>query len=293
MAAILPGYEYDIFISYRQNDNRSGWVSEFVNGLQEELASAVKYPVSVYFDSNPHDGLLGTHSVDKTLEVKLKCLIFIPVISQTYCDSTSFAWNNEFLAFRDLARNDPYTLNIRLANGNISSRILPIRIHALDHADQTLFERESGGALRAVDFVFSSPGVNRPLRSKDDDVKEINHSLFYRDQINKVANAIRDLLVALKTPYSGSKEGDISPPSPIIAEMSTERKNLKLAVTGILTAMIIGILAVAILFISRGHSAFAILLLIIDFVLFYFSMQYLRSHPVAPAREHVVFELTK
>jgi hypothetical protein len=28
MASILPSYEYDIFISYRHNDNRSGRVTE-------------------------------------------------------------------------------------------------------------------------------------------------------------------------------------------------------------------------------------------------------------------------
>ena len=32
--AVLPDFEYDIFISYRHNDNRSGWVTEFVNALQ-------------------------------------------------------------------------------------------------------------------------------------------------------------------------------------------------------------------------------------------------------------------
>lgn len=202
MAAILPGYEYDIFISYRQNDNRSGWVSEFVKDLREELASTVKFPVSIYFDANPHDGLLETHSVDRTLEGKLKCLVFIPVLSQTYCDLTSFAWNSEFLAFRDQARIDQTSLNIKLSNGNIASRILPVRIHDLDPADQKRFEYESGGAIRGVDFVFRAPGVNRPLRSKDDDVKEISHLLFYRDQINKTANAIRDLLIAIETPFT-------------------------------------------------------------------------------------------
>ena len=222
MPSVLPGYEYDVFISYRQNDNRSGWVSEFVKGLQEELASAIKYPVSVYFDSNPHDGLLETHSVDKTLEGKLKCLIFIPVISQTYCDQTSFAWVNEFLAFKSLASNDPYTLNVRLANGNMASRILPIRIHELDPADQTLFEKESGGVMRAIDFIFRSPGVNRPLRSRDDDVKEIHHVLFYRDQINKVANAVRDLLASLKTP-SYAEAGEKSSQSFNIPAMPSKR----------------------------------------------------------------------
>jgi len=41
MASIIPDYEYDIFISYRHNDNRSGWVTEFVSALQDELASTL------------------------------------------------------------------------------------------------------------------------------------------------------------------------------------------------------------------------------------------------------------
>jgi hypothetical protein len=42
MASLVPGYEYDIFISYRHNDNRSGWVTEFVNALREELPQVSK-----------------------------------------------------------------------------------------------------------------------------------------------------------------------------------------------------------------------------------------------------------
>ena len=93
MASILPNFEYDIFISYRHNDNRSGWVTDFVNALQEELASTIKEPLSIYFDKNPHDGLLETHDVDDSLKEKLKRLIFIPVVSQMYCDRKSFAWS--------------------------------------------------------------------------------------------------------------------------------------------------------------------------------------------------------
>ncbi len=63
-----PGFEYDIFISYRQNDNRSSWVTEFVKSLQEELAATLNEPVSIYFDANPRDGLLETRNVDKSLE---------------------------------------------------------------------------------------------------------------------------------------------------------------------------------------------------------------------------------
>ena len=82
MASLIPGYEYDIFISYRQKDNRGErWVSEFVESLKTELESTFKEEISVYFDINPHDGLLETHDVDASLKDKLKCLVFIPIIS--------------------------------------------------------------------------------------------------------------------------------------------------------------------------------------------------------------------
>ncbi len=56
MPSIVPTFEYDIFISYRHNDNLSDWVTEFVNTLREELSATVKEPLSIYFDQNPHDG---------------------------------------------------------------------------------------------------------------------------------------------------------------------------------------------------------------------------------------------
>jgi hypothetical protein len=38
MGSLIPGYNYDIFISYRQKDNKGDrWVSEFVEALQTEL----------------------------------------------------------------------------------------------------------------------------------------------------------------------------------------------------------------------------------------------------------------
>jgi len=107
MASLIPGYEYDIFISYRQKDNKGErWVSKFVETLKTELESTFKEDISVYFDANPHDRLQETHNVDKSLEGKLKCLIFIPILSQTYCDTKSYAWQYEFLAFIRITEND-------------------------------------------------------------------------------------------------------------------------------------------------------------------------------------------
>ncbi len=198
MASIVPGYEYDIFISYRQKDNKyDGWVTEFVENLKRELEATFKEEVGVYFDINPHDGVLETHDVDASLKDKLKCLVFIPIISQTYCDSKSFAWQNELSAFNIKAKEDQYGRDIRLASGNVTSRILPVKIHELDEQDKVLLENELGGALRSIDFIYKSSGVNRPLRAIEDNPQDNLNKTYYRDQINKLANAIKEIITAI------------------------------------------------------------------------------------------------
>ena len=193
MPSILPGYEYDIFISYRQNDNRSDkWVTNFVNALAEELEATLKNPVSIYFDENPHDGLLETHQVDASLAKKLKCLVFISIISQTYCDENCFAWEHEFLPFIEMAKQDELGMNITLSNGNVVSRVLPVKIHDLDTDDQHTLEGVLDGPLRSIDFIYSEPGVNRPLAPEDNKEENLN-ATTYKNQINKVANALRDI----------------------------------------------------------------------------------------------------
>jgi tetratricopeptide (TPR) repeat protein len=199
MASLIPGFEYDIFISYRQKDNKyDGWVTHFVDHLKAELESTFKEEISVYFDINPHDGLLETHDVDASLKDKLKCLIFIPILSRTYCDPKAFAWEHEFKAFVGQASHDQFGLKIRLPNGNVASRVLPIRIHDLDIADITLCEEILDGVLRGVEFVYKEPGVNRSLTPDDDEKANLNKTK-YRNQINKVALAINDIIQGLKT----------------------------------------------------------------------------------------------
>jgi TolB-like protein len=199
MASVIPGYEYDIFISYRQKDNKhDGWVSEFVNNLKGELESTFKEEISVYFDINPQDGLLETHDVNASLKDKLKCLVFIPIISQTYCDSNSFAWQHEFVEFNKLVKEDKLGRDIRLSSGNVASRILPVKIHDLDTEDKELLENELGGILRCVDFIYKSSGVNRPLRANEDHPQDNLNKTYYRDQINKVANAVKEIIAAIK-----------------------------------------------------------------------------------------------
>jgi TolB-like protein/Tfp pilus assembly protein PilF len=212
MASLIPGFEYDVFISYRQKDNKhDGWVSKFVDNLKGELEAIIKEDVSVYFDENPHDRLQETYNVDKSLEGKLKCLIFIPILSKTYCDTSSYAWQYEFLAFLRITENDRFGRDVRLRGGNVASRILPIKIHDLEQEDIKLFEKETGSVLRAMDFVFkTATGVNRPLKANEDHPQDNFNKTFYSDQINKVANAIDEIIHSLKERQPGPSDRKLS-----------------------------------------------------------------------------------
>jgi eukaryotic-like serine/threonine-protein kinase len=208
MSSIIKGYNYDIFISYRQKDNKGDrWVSEFVEALKTELESTFKEEISVYFDINPHDGLLETHDVDASLKDKLKCLIFIPIISRTYCDPKSFAWEHEFKAFVEQTLKDQFGIKVKLPNGNVANRALPVRIHDLDNEDIRLCESITGGFLRGIEFIYKELGVNRPLRSNEDNPHDnLNHT-YYRNQINKVALAVKEIIESMRTSGSSSQSG--------------------------------------------------------------------------------------
>ena len=78
---------------------------------------------------------------------------------------------------------------------------MPIKIHDLDAEDKTLLENELGGVLRCIEFIYKSAGVNRPLTPSDNPDKNLNKT-YYRDQVNKIANAIKEIICGLKNPSS-------------------------------------------------------------------------------------------
>ena len=60
MASIVPGYKYDIFISYRQKDNKhDGWVTEFVDNLKGELESTFKEASTSWVSNSPSCGFIS------------------------------------------------------------------------------------------------------------------------------------------------------------------------------------------------------------------------------------------
>ena len=210
MPSIFPEFEYDIFVSYRHNDNKyDGWVTEFVEKLNQELDATLKHKLSIYFDKNPKEGLQDTHHVDQSISDKIKALIFIPIISQTYCDTSSFAWKQEFKVFKEESENDRIGRTIKLANGNFASRMLPVKIHDIDIEDVKLLENELDGALRSIDFIYRAAGVNRSLRPVDDDLEASKSPILYRNQINKLANAIKEIVQGIKS----KERGEVIPSS--------------------------------------------------------------------------------
>jgi tetratricopeptide (TPR) repeat protein len=225
MSSLIEGYNYDIFISYRQKDNKGDrWVSEFVEALKTELESTFKEEISVYFDINPSDYLLESYDVDASLKEKLKCLVFIPIISRTYCDPKSFAWEYEFKPFVEQASKDQFGLKVKLPNGNVANRVLPVRIHDLDIADIKECESVLGGVLRGIEFIYKESGIDKPLTPGDDEKKNSNNTK-YRIQLIKVAHAIKEIILGMKTePVQDAKERDQPKESPI--KISEEVKKI-------------------------------------------------------------------
>jgi hypothetical protein len=59
-----------------------------------------------------------------------------------------------------------------------------------------LGESVLGGVLRGIEFIYGEPGVNWPLKADDDEKKNLNKTK-YRNKINKVANAIKELITGM------------------------------------------------------------------------------------------------
>jgi class 3 adenylate cyclase len=198
-SSIVPGFDCDIYVSYRFNDNKyDGWVTEFVDKLNQELSATLKDKLTIYFDKNPEE-TRGLHYFNDSSEPrKMRPLFFIPIISQTYCDTGSPVWQQEFKGFQSAIKSDSLGASVKLSSGNTASRIIPVKIHDIDPDDVKLLESELSGALRSVDFIYRDQGVNRPLRITDDEKNVNTLRPVYRNQINKLANVIKDIIGGIK-----------------------------------------------------------------------------------------------
>jgi len=198
-SSIQPDFDCDIYISYRANDNQyDGWVTEFASKLERELGATVKDKLTIWFDKSAETLYKDASQVSGDGKWS-KSLIFIPIVSQTYCDTSSLPWKLEFQGFRKASENDVVGPIVKLPNGNAVSRILPVRIHDIEAEDVRLLESQVTGGLRSIDFIYRDPGINRPLRAMDDEKSTDSSKPMYRNQINKLANAIKEIIQGIKS----------------------------------------------------------------------------------------------
>ncbi len=173
----------------------------------------------------------------------------IPIVSQTYCDPKAFAWQHELIAFIKLASEDKLGLKTKVGGGNTASRVLPVRIHEVEARDKKLFEEATGGIMRPIDFIYKESGVNRPLRPSDDRGQNQEHT-DYRNQVNKVANAIKDIIAGLQGSGDSviSVKGSEEERGPIPAARDRKpRRNWKIRFPEVNSQFSLGLAVVAIL----------------------------------------------
>jgi TolB-like protein len=106
----------------------------------------------------------------------------------------------------DQASHDQFGLKVKLTGGNVANRVLPIRIYDLENSDIKLCESVLGGVMRGVEFIYKETGVNRPLRSNEDNPHDNLNRTIYRNQINKVANAAKEIITAIGQPIQQKEE---------------------------------------------------------------------------------------
>ena len=79
----VPGYQYDIFVSYASVDNQDGWVTTLIDWLQERLTQKLG-PNALWMDNEPRDDTSITSDITKRLE---KSAILLLILSKGYLES--------------------------------------------------------------------------------------------------------------------------------------------------------------------------------------------------------------
>jgi TIR domain-containing protein len=82
---IVPGFQYDLFVSYaHQNDRPWGWVSDFIRTLKEELESRSRY-FRLWWDPQLRTGDDFNLAIGNAIS---ESAVFLCVLTQAYRDST-------------------------------------------------------------------------------------------------------------------------------------------------------------------------------------------------------------
>lgn len=101
--------------------------------------------------------------------------------------------------------------------------------HNLDAEIRATIENEIGTTLRAVEIIFRSHRVNRPLSASEKREENLSKTL-YCDQVNKVANANKEIIIAIKSSVTKDrllKEHDV-----LVSQPKRNKKSNKALLVG-------------------------------------------------------------
>lgn len=83
--SVVPGFKYDLFVSYaHQNDRPWHWVSEFISTLKEELQGKSR-EFSIWWDPALRSGEDFNLAIGEAIS---ESAVFLSVLSPAYGDST-------------------------------------------------------------------------------------------------------------------------------------------------------------------------------------------------------------
>ena len=108
--AYVPGFEYDIYISYVRGDDaigRQGWVNDFVNSLYEEVRSGLEGPGFRMFFDKRHPNFNDIDSISDFIKEKVpKSAVFVAIdLPNYFMSSVAQEEISAFLARPNSARH--------------------------------------------------------------------------------------------------------------------------------------------------------------------------------------------
>ena len=166
--AYIPGFEYDLFISYAHVDNEAvpgeelGWVSTFYKYLKVELAKKIGREVNIWWDSRSITP--NQKFASEIAEGLAGSALFIAVYSNGYKQS-DYCLKSELKPFYEKAQSDGYSMVI----GDNMNRIFPLFLTEGNHKDHSSWPDEFSGVTGFPFYSDKEEEAEYPSTSGDED----------------------------------------------------------------------------------------------------------------------------
>lgn len=167
--AYVPGYEYDVFISYAHVDDtpdagcETGWVTELVAGLRRQLAQNLGREAIVWMDQERR----GNEPTSEILNRVSRSAVIIPILSPGYltsewCQRELECFYHE-LTERDATRPNTRVFPVFTREVKLAER--PLKLQPLP--GYRFWSQDANGALHRADSRKDRMGARKYFRELD------------------------------------------------------------------------------------------------------------------------------